>query len=244
MPTHFFFDLDNTLTRSKMPIAPEHVPIFKALTERADVVVVSGHAADKIREDLTETLAGTYFILGQNGNDARLRDGSVLWEHTLSAGERAAAIAFILKAREHLALPVKDENDIIDDRGGEIAYSLIGHHEDQLKKEAFDPDDTIRLRLLADLKNDVEELARQGVEVRAGGTTVLDFFKRGENKGYNVRALIGAMRWEPGECLYVGDALFPGGNDETVVGVIATHGVKDYRETYDYIADLLGMARS
>ena len=243
MPKHFFFDLDNTLTRSKMAIAPEHVPIFKALTQRVDVTVVSGHGADMIAHDLSPELGGLYYILGQNGNEARRKDGTVIWKHELSDAQKAAARAFITKAKEYLHLTVKDENDLIEDRGCEIAYSLIGHHEEQTRKEAFDPTGAIREKLLADLSADVIELAHEGVEVRSGGTTVLDMFAEGENKGYNITLFITEMHWGKDDCIYIGDALYEGGNDETVIGIIPTHAVAEYRETYEYLADLLGMPR-
>lgn len=241
MLKHFFFDMDNTLTRSKSPIAPEHVPVLRALAERFDVTVVSGHGADMIARDLSSELSGRYYILGQNGNEARLKDGTVVWKHELTDVQRSAVLAFIEKAKDHLHLPVKDEQDLIEDRGCEIAYSLIGHHEEQTRKEAFDPTGAIRQKLLSDLAAEVAELSAHGVEVRSGGTTVLDMFVKGENKGYNVRQFIEHMGWNKDECVYVGDALYEGGNDETVIGVIATHPVVDYKATYEYLADMLGM---
>jgi len=66
-------------------------------------------------------------------------------------------------------------------------------------------------------------------------------FHFGKNKGYNVRQFIEKMAWDPDQSIYIGDALFPGGNDETVIGVIPTKAVKDYRETYDYLADVMKM---
>jgi hypothetical protein len=47
------------------------------------------------------------------------------------------------------------------------------------------------------------------------------------------------MQWQKEDCLYIGDALFPGGNDETVVGVIPTQLVKDYHATYTYLSSIL-----
>ena len=237
MPAHFFFDLDNTLTRSKSHIAPEHAAILKRLTEQADVVVVSGHPQGDIRTHL-EDVSG-YYILAQNGNYAEDRSGAVLWERKLNTAQLEAIHVFIAKARARLAITVRDENDIVDDRGCEVAYSLVGHHEQIETKEAFDPDHSIRLRLLRDMRDDVQELEGANVEVRTGGTTVLDFFARGKNKGYNIAEFIKHMDWEKEDCVYIGDALFPGGNDETVIGVIPTKSVKDYRETYEYLSSIL-----
>ena len=239
LPKHFFFDLDNTLTPSKSLIEPAHVPILKQLSERADVIVVSGHGEADIRSHLTEALHSSFYTLGQNGNRAVTKDGTVLWNNSLTKEQREAILAFIAKARASLNYVVRDENDIIEDRDSQIAFSLIGHHEDKAKKDAFDPRHEIRFKLLKDLASDVEALKNANVEVRIGGTTNLDFFEYGKNKGYNVNVFIEKMGWEKADCIYIGDALFPGGNDETVVGVIETYAVKDYRETYEYLEKML-----
>lgn len=239
MPKHFFFDLDNTLTPSKALILPEHVPVFKRLSERADIIVVSGHGEKDIRAHLTDALAGTYHILGQNGNFAETKDGRVLWKRSLSQGQKDAILAFTDIVRKHLNYKVADENDIIDDRDSQIAYSLIGHHESPERKNAFDPKHEIRLGILRDFSAEVEKLKEVNVEVRSGGTTVLDFFELGKNKGYNVAEFLKALGWRADECLYMGDALFPGGNDETVIGVIPTRAVTGPDDTFSFIEEML-----
>jgi phosphomannomutase len=238
MPAHFFFDLDNTLTRSKSHIAPEHKPILRKLVALADVIVVSGHAEKDIKAHL-EDVAG-FYTMGQNGNVAKRPDGSVLWERKLSEGQKKAIYAFTDKARKHLAYTVRDENDIVEDRGAQIAFSLIGHHENQDVKDAFDPAHEKRKKLLEDLRADVENLReKHNVDVLIAGTTNLDIIERGKNKGFNITEFISLMGWKKEECLYIGDALFPGGNDETVIGVIPTKPVKGYAETYAYLESIL-----
>lgn len=238
-PKHFFFDLDNTLTPSKSLILAEHAPILKELSTRGDIIVVSGHGEKDIRKHLTPTLAGSFHILGQNGNFAETKDGRILWNRSLSEEQKNATHAFIAKARKHLNYSVKDEKDIIEDRDSQIAFSLIGHHEDKAIKDAFDPNHKKRSQLLSDFSTEVEALKKAHVEVRIGGTTNLDFFEYGKNKGHNIGVFIEKMRWNKAECIYMGDALFPGGNDETVIGVIPTKAVADYRETYLYLKKLL-----
>ncbi len=237
MLKHFFFDLDNTLTRSKSHIAPEHKPILKELISRADVIVVSGHDEGSIRDHL-EDVTG-YYILSQNGNHAEDPSGKLLWEHRLTSAQVEAAHSFIAKVQERFPMQVKDPNDIIDDRGCEVAFSLIGHHEQIDKKEAFDPDGSKRKKILDAMADEMATLEAHSVEVRIGGTTVLDFIEKGKNKGFNVRAFMDAQGWKDEDSVYVGDALFPGGNDETVIGIIPTQAVKDYRGTYEYLQTVL-----
>lgn len=246
MQKHFFFDLDNTLTPSKSLIEPAHALILKQLCERADVIVVSGHGENDIRKHLGQTVEGMYYVLGQNGNRAVTKDGTVLWNHSLSQAQKDAIQSFIDWARGELrkngtVTEVKDENDIVEDRDSQIAFSLIGHHEDKAKKDAFDPDFRKRRVIMAaaEMNGELKKLADAGVEARIGGTTNIDLFQLGKNKGYNVAAFIEKMGWKKEDCIYTGDALFPGGNDDTVVGVIETHPVKDYRETYSYLSGIL-----
>jgi HAD superfamily hydrolase (TIGR01484 family) len=239
MLKHVFFDLDNTLTPSKSLILPEHVPLLQQLCVQADVIVVSGHGEKDIRAHLRPELVGRYHILGQNGNFAQTKDGRVLWNRSLSQSQKDAILSFIVKARAHLNYTVRDENDIVDDRDSQIAFSLIGHHEKFAKKAAFDPKHEIRVQLLRELSADVQQLKDADVEVRSGGTTVLDFFALGKNKGYNVGEFIKEMHWNIDDCIYLGDALFPGGNDETVIGVIPTKTVANPQETFAWISGIL-----
>jgi len=51
------------------------------------------------------------------------------------------------------------------------------------------------------------------------------------------------MGWNKKGCLYIGDALFPGGNDETVVGVIETKSVRNPEDTFTLLEEFLTQAR-
>lgn len=228
---HVFFDLDGTLTRSRTTITEEmKQTLQKLMASGRDVIIVSG--AQKSRLDKQSDHFPCVY-LAQNGNHAYdLRDGSDIWRDELSPAEKNEIMAHIRSIPR--TWPVKDENDLIEDRGSQISYSLIGHHEDIGKKEAFDPGGTRRVALLAQ-----HPLTSDAVEVKIGGTTTFDYFKKGKNKGYNVARYIEMHQWKKEECVYVGDALFPGGNDEAVVGVIAVKQVSGPDDTARFIENIL-----
>lgn len=237
MPKHWFFDLDNTLTRSRSLIKPEHVALLKKLAAQADVVVVSGGQRSQIENQLGPEMRGLYYVLAQSGNEAHQKDGAELWLRKPSPEQKEGIRSVIDKMKAHLGLEVKDENDLIEDRGCSVVYSTIGHHEDVPKKEAYDPDHSKRRNLLEIFRDDIEKfLQSHHIEVRPAGTTCFDFYHEGKHKGYNITELLQAFNWNKDDCIYVGDALFPGGNDETVVGVIPTHAVQNPDETFAYIA--------
>lgn len=239
MPKHFFFDLDKTLTKSRSPMDAEHRPLFRKLCETRDVAIMSGGNEQQIREQTTSEFDGMYYALGQSGNHAVDKAGAELWNDVLSPDQVSAILEFIEQLKQHFAIDVKDPNDLVENRGAQISYSVIGFHEDTEKKYAFDPDDSRRAAALRAMPTAVTVLNNAGVEVVPAGTTTYNFMALGRHKGYNVRRFIDHMNWQASECVYVGDALFPGGNDSSVIGVIPTHAVQSPDDTFSFIKEML-----
>lgn len=228
---HIFFDMDGTVTRSRSSITEKMSALLTQLSDSGrNVVIISGADLEQIEKQVGSIVG---FFLSQNGNHAMVMPGrEVLWQEGLTQEERMAIMSHIESLPRDWE--VQDENDLISDRGSQIAYSLIGHNEDLDKKEAFDSNGERRRVLLEE-----HPLVSNTVEVRIGGTTTLDYIKKGRDKGFNVARLLEQKGWNKNECLYIGDALFPGGNDEAVVGVIDTQSVADPTETEKVIKEIL-----
>ena len=216
---HLFFDLDNTITRSRSKINPELKEILK--TTPHTVIIVSGAICSQIA---WQTDGLPCYKLGQNGNHALTPDDAILWEERLSQADEKEIHAHIHSITR--TWEVTDPNDLVQDRGCQISYSLLGHKENLDKKEAFDPHGTIRKQLLVEYP-----FVSKSLEVKIGGTTCFDYTAKGKHKGFYVARLIEQMNWNPNECIYYGDMLFPGGNDESVIGVIKTLPVENPEDT-------------
>ena len=86
------------------------------------------------------------------------------------------------------------------------------------------------------LKKTLEEKIPE-FEILIGGRTTIDITKKGINKSHGVRWLARQLNVEPREMLYVGDALYRGGNDSVVIptgvetlatsGPLETEGIID-----------------
>jgi len=218
---------------------PAHQEVFEKLCARADVIVVTGGTLEQIQHQITPRFNGKYITLAQSGNQAFAKDGSVLWYEKLNQEQVDASMRFIALLREYFNITVRDEDDIIENRGAQIAYSVLGFHEDIQKKYAFDPDENKRQAALKHFAAELDALQKIGIEVVPAGTTNFSFIPDGKHKGFNVERLRKQMNWNKEDCIYVGDALFPGGNDAVVVGVVPTHQVKDPNETFEFIAQML-----
>lgn len=216
----------------------EHQELFEKLCNTYDVVVVSGSKESVIREDIPKPKTG-YFVLAQSGNHAEDKDGSLLWQESFTDTQKNMILEFIKEIHDEVRLSVTNEHDLVEDRGSQVSYSMIGHNEDRAKKKAFDPGAKKRLEILAVHTAQRNTLKEAGVEVMPGGTTCFDFYMAGKHKGFNITRLIERYGWRKEECVYVGDALFPGGNDEAVLGVIPIHAVSGPDETFAYVGGIL-----
>lgn len=217
---HLFFDMDGTVSLSRSKITPEMKKILQDFIDAdIDVVIISGSHNDQMHYQMD----GLPIVkMGQNGNHAVHPVDGEMWCEVLSDTQKAKITKHTEAIWAECTHTVPDEHDLFENRGSQISFSLYGHNADVVEKKAFDGDFSRRKALLEKVPYICDE-----TEVKIGGSTTFDYFKKGYNKGYNVNKIIEHYNWNKDDCLFYGDALFPGGNDETVVGVIKTIQVAD-----------------
>lgn len=220
--TYLFFDLDGTLTPSRQRIKAEMAHLLPSLGRT--VIVVSGSKNPQIRKQIGDL---EVYSLGQNGNQSFDLKGHLLWENNLSPEEKNLVYAHIDLLRPFLKHHIPDPEDLIEDRGSQISFSVYGHNASPEEKKSCDGNFEKRRALLSQCP-----FFSDTMEVQMGGSTCLDYFKKGFHKGANIQRLIETTGWDKEKCVYFGDALFPGGNDATVLGVIDTIQVRNEDDTY------------
>lgn len=220
---HLFFDMDKTISPARSPLLPEMAALLRALPH--DITIVSGGEIVRINAQTSNLPA---YILAQNGNHAVDLDGNELWYNPLHDHHRAEIMAHIEKITAALDHELGHEYTPIEDRGAQITFSPVGNHAPHEIKNAYDPDATKRTSLLEAFPLESEEIA-----VKIGGSTSFDYIHKHNHKGSNTARLIEHLGWDKDNCIYFGDGLFPGGNDEAVIGVIETILVQDHLDTYE-----------
>lgn len=223
----YFFDMDQTLTRSKTEIEGEHFKLLSLLSYKAPIIIVSGAV---IGQMMKQVLLRDAWYLAQNGNHAMSPDAEQLWYKALSESEKKAINTHVAEVAR--SFKYKANSETVQDRGCQVSFSLVGHDADLEIKEAFDPERSKRKAILS-----VYPFQHPDLTVRIGGTTCLDYTRKDGTKGQNVSHLIKDMAFE--NPIYVGDALFKGGNDESVVGVCETLQVDSVKDTYQFIKQQL-----
>ena len=76
------------------------------------------------------------------------------------------------------------------------------------EKKKWDPDFAKRKQIKSLLDKLIPEFS-----IRLGGATSIDITKQGIDKGYGIRKLRDTLGIAIPEMIFVGDAIFPGGND-------------------------------
>jgi hypothetical protein len=237
------FDLDGTLAESKASIDAEMAELLNSLLRIVRVAVISGGAWSQFETQ----------VLVQLSSDERLKNLSLLptcgtkfykydsqWEllysEDFSDTEKQKIISSLKQAIESSNCKVeKVWGEIIEDRGSQITFSALGQKAPLDEKKKWDPDFTKRQKMKALLDQLIPEFS-----VRLGGATSVDVTKHGIDKAYGIRKLRDVLGISIQEMIFVGDAVFPGGNDYTAkeAGALSIE-VKDPHETKRVIEAIL-----
>ncbi len=101
--------------------------------------------------------------------------------------------------------------EIIENRGGQVTFSGRGQHAPLSVKSEWDPHQEKRKILVALLEKKIPQF-----EIRIGGLTSIDITRQGIDKIYAVNKIKSMLHVDNDDIVFIGDALYPGGNDEAV----------------------------
>jgi len=210
------FDLDGTLAPSKSPIDGEMGVALQSLLGVVKVAVISGGNWPQFQKQIVaqlpeQTHLANLSLLPTTGTKFYTyeSDWKVVYEEDFSAGEKAKIMSALKSAiaKENFDIP-KTWGETIEDRGSQITYSALGQQAPLAEKEKWDPDFAKRKKLQAVLDAAIPEFS-----VKLGGSTSVDITKQGIDKGYGIHKLRDVLGIAVHEMIFVGDAIFPGGND-------------------------------
>ncbi len=211
------FDLDGTLAPSKSAIDAEMAADLAALLGVAKVAVISGGAWPQFEKQLIANLpagaplenlsllptCGTQFYRHENGA------WKLLYAENLNAEQKKKIIAALDAAMKDAGIHIERLwGEQIEDRESQITLSALGQAAPLEAKEQWDPDFAKRKRMQALLDVSIPEFS-----VRMGGSTSIDVTLPGIDKAYGIGKMRDILGVPIAEMLYIGDALFPGGND-------------------------------
>jgi len=210
------FDLDGTLALSKSSLDSEMATLLHDLLGIVKVAVISGGDWPQFEKQLLSNLphderfvnlsllptCGTKFF-------QYIDDWKKIYSEDFTAEEKEKIVGSLNTALGIVGFKSgKSWGEIIEDRGSQITFSALGQQAPLDEKKKWDSDFTKRKKIKAILDTYIPEFS-----VRMGGTTSIDITKPGIDKAYGIRKLSDILGIPLDEMIFIGDALFEGGND-------------------------------
>lgn len=214
------FDLDGTLAVSKQAVQDNMGEALADLLEVAHVAVISGGDWPQFEKQIASRLPARadlskLWMMPTSGTKLYRKGhgGSGEWELVyaeLFSDETKANIlqAFDAALEATGFTPQQTWGERIEDRGSQITFSALGQDAPISEKKHWDPDFAKRKVIQADLRTRLPDLS-----INMGGTTSIDITKKGVDKGYGLKRLRDASGIPLEQMMFIGDAIFPGGND-------------------------------
>jgi phosphomannomutase len=210
------FDLDGTLAASKSALDAEMASLLHDLLSVAKVAIISGGAWLQFEKQVLSNLPcderlARLSILPTCGTEFFEYSGEWkrLYSEDFTAEDKEKIVSALNKAIGTAGFRVdKTWGETIEDRGSQVTYSALGQQAPLEAKEKWDSDFAKRKKIKAILDTLIPEFS-----VRIGGATSIDITKPGIDKAYGIKKLRDTLGISVNEMIYVGDALFVGGND-------------------------------
>ena len=210
------FDLDGTLAESKSALDAEMAKLLRELLDVAKVAIISGGDLPQFQKQVVGHLPKTdrldnLLLLPTCGTKFFQYDGDwrKLYSEDLSDQQKKRIVTELEGAVHATGFQPKETwGERIEDRGSQITYSALGQEAPLDAKKTWDPDFSKRKKIKEVLDDTLADFS-----VRLGGTTSIDVTLPGIDKAYGIHKLRDVLEIPVSEMLFIGDALFPGGND-------------------------------
>jgi HAD superfamily hydrolase (TIGR01484 family) len=238
------FDLDGTLALSKQPLDDEMADLLAKLTNVAMVNIISGGDWPQFEKQVVSRMPGyanlgNFIIQPTTGTKLyRYQDGD--WRQIYAeifSPEESQQIRTALKTAVEQAGYAHEQvwGEQIEDRGSQVTFSALGQQAPLEAKDKWDPDHEKRKKLQAILQGMLPDLS-----INMGGSTSIDITREGVDKGYGLRKLAEESGFALSDMLFIGDAIFPGGNDYPAheAGVDCVR-VRDPQETISVVTAIV-----
>jgi phosphomannomutase len=238
------FDLDGTLAESKAAIDEAMAARIAALLTVAKMAVISGGDWPQFEKQVIGRLPKkshlkNLYILPTSGT--KFYEYKSKWKQVyaenFSKKQRDKIISSLNQAVDESGYKAtKTWGELIEDRGSQITYSGLGQQAPLPEKSKWDPDFEKRKKIKMRLDTMIPEFA-----INLGGATSIDITRKGIDKKYGMHKLRDVLGIKISEMIFIGDAIFPGGNDYPArqSGAFSIC-VKDPNETKRVVEGIIG----
>ena len=234
----FIFDLDGTLAVSKSPISLEVSNFLSSLLQKNKTVgIISGGKMSQFEQQFLAnfsadpTLYQKLYLMPTCGA-AMYRWASAAWQEQYAYRISESEYKRICDAFDATFLqtsfprPTPQWGEQIEHRDTQITFSAFGQSAPPSEKAKWDAANTKKQEIVGIISPLLPEYS-----VKAGGMTSVDITHKEIDKKFGIEQFLAATGHRVTDTLFVGDALYEGGNDyaatKTGVDICQVEGPDD-----------------
>ena len=205
----FIFDVDGTLTPSRLKMTEDFKIFFEEWAKKNNFYLVTGSDLPKLQEQMNGLEIHSDGIFTCCGNQFWQSDPAVNHKHCDLIYENKFELPSHLEMFLNIVLkqspyPHRYGNHI-EDRGSMVNFSIVGRDCTQEQREEFfkwDIENNERQRIANIIKRKAS-----GIDAVIGGQISIDIYPEGNDKSQILKHI------EYDECIFIGDRTKEGGND-------------------------------
>jgi hypothetical protein len=248
LPQLILFDMDGTLASSKQSVDPEMAHLLADLLSKTKGAIISGGGYEQFETQFFPSFDGipvafeNLYLLPTSGA-AMYRYEAGAWQkiyqETFTTDEKQQVREALAKALEEsgYVAPETIYGETIEDRDSQISFSANGQEAPLAVKSVWDPNHEKRERIISYLQNYLPDFS-----IEIGGTNTIDITKPGVDKTYGIMRIGKELAIAQEDMFYIGDSIFPGGNDYVVTTTnVPWRKVSGPEETKQVIRELLSL---
>jgi len=207
----FIFDVDGTLTPSRLPMTKEFKMFFKKWIKKNNFYLVTGSDLPKLQEQMGGLEIHSSGIFTCCGNEYWQTDPAVHPKHCDLIYEKKfkppnTLLTYLGEQLRMIEYPVKAGNHI-EDRGSMLNFSVVGRNCTQVQRNDYYEYDR-QMDERKGIANYIKETWND-LDAVIGGQISIDIYPKGMDKSQ----ILEHIRDKNNEYIFIGDGTGKGGND-------------------------------
>ena len=204
----FMFDIDGTLTPSRLRMTEKFAKYFDKWSERNKYYLVTGSDLDKTKEQLPIAYIDRAEAIFTCCGNQMWRDDELIYDNKFELTSKLKnSLEVVLMSSQY---PHRYGNHI-EDRGSMVNFSIVGRNCTQEQREHFfkwDNERGERKKISTFLKHKFKDL-----DAVLGGQISIDIYPKGKDKSQILDIIEQERLVKPDEYIFIGDRTEKGGND-------------------------------
>ena len=204
----FMFDIDGTLTPSRLMMTKEFAKFFDKWSNKNKYYLVTGSDIDKTKEQLPIAYIDRAEAIFTCCGNQMWRDDELIYDNKFELTSKLkSALEVMLISSPY---PHRYGNHI-EDRGSMVNFSIVGRNCTQEQRDEFfkwDKEKGERRKISTFLKHKFKDL-----DAVLGGQISIDIYPKGNDKSQTLDIIEQERLVQPDEYIFIGDGIDNKGND-------------------------------